>query len=274
MDKLERALTKARELRGYNIANGIPSIRPVKPRSPEYSDVVMPKATRPIQVSERNLESHRILAHHTRNKKADIFRILRTQVTKIMTQSGHRTLAITSPNYGDGKTTVALNLAMSMALNLKNTVLLADMDLRKPGVSTYLGIKSAYGLTDYLLNSKPLPDCLLRTSFDRLSVLPAGIAMDNSSEILGSSKMAALAGEMKARYNDRIIIYDMPPILSQDDSIAFLPNIDAVLMIVNEGVTKIDDIKQSMHRLAGANVIGVVLNNAGKHNLPGIRLFS
>lgn len=265
MDKLEKALEKARGERGGAITFALPSASHRKPGNGKPADIVLPRARRVLEIPEQNLDTYRILAHRTRNRQADVFRILRTQVLQMMRQSGLRTLAITSPNYGDGKTTVAINLAISMSLDLKQTVLLADLDLRKPGVSTYLGINAEAGLTDHILENRPASDCLLRTSFERLVVLPSGRARDNSSELLGSSKMTVFAQELKQRYDDRIIIYDMPPILAQDDSLAFLPNIDAVLMIVREGMTKVDDIKQSMAALGAANVLGVVLNNSGKN---------
>ncbi|HEU5047118.1 MAG TPA: CpsD/CapB family tyrosine-protein kinase [Rickettsiales bacterium] len=270
MNKLEKALQKARQERSENltaVANDY-ILRPIETGN-KLSDIVLPHARRVLQLKEDTLERRRILAHRTRNRKADIFRMLRTQILQVMEQAGYSTLAITSPHYGDGKTTVAMNLAVSMAQDPKRTVLLADLDLRKPGVTSYLGIGTALGISDHLMDGRPIQDCMLRTSFDRLSILPSGKAVDNSSEILGSVKMAALANELKSRYRERIVIYDMPPILAQDDPIALLPSVDAVLLIVNEGVTKVDDIRRSMHALSRANVIGTVLNDSGKRTVFG-----
>jgi capsular exopolysaccharide synthesis family protein len=266
MDRLEKALEKARKLREENLREtkhlradhqaGAASAFP----SSNVAGVITSEV---LDVDESQLEQHRILAHHTRNAQADIFRILRTQVLQIMNKSNFRTLAITSPNYGDGKTTIALNLAVSITLDLKQTVLLADLDLRKPNLHEFLGLSPTSGLSDYLINDTPIPKCLMRLSFERLSMLPAGRALDNSSEVLGSPKMAALARELKTRYSDRMVIYDMPPILCQDDSIAFLPHVDAVLMVFRDGVTSKLEVKQCLDALAGANVIGTVLNNSG-----------
>ena len=108
----------------------------------------------------------------------------------------------------------------------------------------------------------PLNECLVRPSFERLSILPAGKSLDHSSEVIGSPKMAALAEELERRYHDRLIIYDMPPILEQDDSLAFLPHVGAVLLVVRDGVTPVGDIKHSVTALSGAHVIGTVLNHA------------
>lgn len=213
-------------------------------------------------IDEDQLERHRILAHRTRNAYADRYRILRTQVLQIMNKSGFKTLAITSPNYGDGKTTTSLNLALSVALDLKQTVLLVDLDLRKPNLLEFLGLEPQLGLSDYLLGQATLPQCLIRPPFERLRLLPAGKPFDNSSEILGSPQMAALAHELKTRYADRMVIYDMPPVLEQDDPLAFLPYVDAVLVVVRDGATPANDIKECLTRLASANVIGTVLNNS------------
>ncbi len=215
-----------------------------------------------FDINESHLERHRILSHHPRTLEADIFRILRSRVLQIMNTSGYRTLAITSPNYGDGKTTIALNLAVSIALDLKQTVLLADLDLRKPNLYEYLGIEPSVGLSNYLLHDTPLHECMVRPTFDRLNTLPAGPPLDYSSEILGSPKMAALANELKSRYPDRLVIYDMPPVLAQDDSIAFMPHVDAVLMVVRDGVTRAHEIRRCLDSLATTNVIGTVLNDS------------
>jgi protein-tyrosine kinase len=266
MDKLEKALQKARELREIELKNLAVEQGRARSVNIDAPPPAPAATTSAVQIEESSLEHSRVLAHRMRSKEADIFRILRTQILQTMAQSGFRTLGITSANYGDGKTTISLNLAVSIAMDLKQTVLLADLDLRKPSVTKYLGIDAALGLSDYFLKDTPISQCLIRPSFDRLTILPAGAPIDNSSEILGSPKIAALAHELKTRYPDRIIIYDMPPTLAQDDPIAFLPHVDAVLLVVRDGVTRISEIKQSMNVLSGANVIGTVLNSP--HSSP------
>jgi protein-tyrosine kinase len=265
MDKLEKALQKAREAREIKLQQRLqeehlpplPEARLVTATEQQQS-VIVP-------IHDGYLERYHVIAHRLRNREADVFRILRTQVLQIMNQNGYRTLGITSANYGDGKTTVALNLAVSIALDQKQTVLLVDLDLRKPSVTQYLGIEPPYGISDYYNNDVPISKCLLRPSFERLNILPAGSPMDNSSEVLGSPRMTHLAQELKTRYPDRIIIYDLPPTLAQDDPIAFLPQVDAVLLVVNDGSTRITEVKQSMNVLVNANVIGTVLNNSDGH---------
>jgi Mrp family chromosome partitioning ATPase len=116
-------------------------------------------------------------------------------------------------------------------------------------------------LTDYLNYDTPIADLILKPPFERLSVLPVGVELDHSSEMLASPKMGALTRELKSRYPDRLVIYDMPPVLAQDDPITFLPKVDAVLVVVRDGVTKSDDLKRCLRTLKNVNVIGTVLNN-------------
>lgn len=225
-----------------------------------------PSATLPFAVESVTpidplvMEKHHIVAHRTLNQAADRFRILRARVLHSMTEAGARTLGITSPNYGDGKTTIALNLAISIAHDLNQTVLLVDLDLRKPNVTDYLGLTASHGLTDHFLHDLPIAECLMRTSFPRLSILPAGAPLPHSSEILGSPKIAQLAQELKARYADRLIIYDLPPILAQDDPLVFAPHIDGTLLVIKEGETRVEDVKSCLHTLNRTHVIGTVLN--------------
>jgi protein-tyrosine kinase len=260
MDKLAKALSKARAERD----TGMPSTPPRGRATPHIApaDLTQIIAGNVVNINEITLDNNRIVAHRVRSKEADTFRILRTQVLQAMTQHGMRTLGITSPNYGDGKTTISINLALSIALDLNQTVLLVDLDLRKPNVLEYLGLAMPLGITDYFLNDTPIADCMVRPSFDRLAVLPAGRVMEHSSEVLGSPKIAALAEELRTRYPDRIIIYDLPPILAQDDPLVFLPNVDGVLLVVNEGVTRTSDLKASLRALTHAQVIGTVLNHS------------
>jgi capsular exopolysaccharide synthesis family protein len=259
MDRLEKALEKSRQQRAAldpQLAQRQNAVE-IGGKTPAFVQSPFDASL----VDEDQMERSRIFAHRTRCAEADVYRQLRTKVLQIMAASGAKTLAITSPDYGDGKTTVTLNLGISIALDLKQTVLLVDLDLRKPNMHEYLGVKPHAGLTDYLLNDTPLSDCFMRPPFERVNVLPAGSALDYSSELLGSPKMISLAHELKSRYPDRLVIYDMPPVLNQDDPIAFLPQIDAVLVVVRDGVTRTEDLKRCLQTLSGAKVIGTVLNN-------------
>jgi capsular exopolysaccharide synthesis family protein len=269
MDRLGKALQKAREQRQDIQEEALRAVHAVPPPITAANSFVEAPAppppshskSRKIEISNIDLESNRIFAQMNDNPNADIFRILRTKVLHLMQRSNLRTLAITSANYNEGKTTVALNLALSFAMDIKQTVLVVDLDLRRPNVHEYLGIEPTAGLADYFLKHTPLPECLLRTSVERLTLLPMNGTLENSSELLGTPQMATLAKELKERYADRLVIYDMPPLLAQDDVIAFLPDVDGVLLVVRDGVTAVEDVKHCLHLLSDANIIGTVLND-------------
>ena len=275
MDRLEKALEKAREQRQGALGGSTPSVtsKPAATDSPVSSapDTVTrgdgsgrpetASGSRKITLSDSALEEHRIIARMGRDPNADIFRILRTKVLHLLAQNNFRSIAVTSANYGDGKSTIATNLALSLALDVKQTVCLVDLDFRRPNVHNILGLSPDVGLGDYLLANTPVSDCMIRPA-DRLVVLPTSRALENSSETLATPKMMALAKELKTRYPDRIIIYDMPPLLAQDDTIAFLPNVDGVILVVQDGVCQVSDLRQCMHYLEGHTLIGTVLNKS------------
>jgi len=259
MDKLEKAMQKARQQREA-VTNPNNETRSIKTHTENTARTLSKAPT--FEILDKQLDQARIVAHKSRSKEADKFRLLRTQVLQTMKREGFRSLAITSPNYGDGKTTIALNLAISIAQDLKQTVLLADLDLRNPNLHNYLGLDAKKGLSDYLLQGTPIHECLMRLSFDRLSILPAGTSIEKSSEVLGLPKMEALAHELKTRYPDRLIIYDMPPVLAQDDPLTFIPHVDCALMVAREGKTKTNEITQCLDILSSANIIGTILNES------------
>lgn len=214
-----------------------------------------------LSTFENILDKHHIVAHRTQSKEADIYRFLRTQILQGMKKNGYKTIAISSARYGDGKTTTSTNLAVSIAQDLKQTALLVDLDLRKPSLSEFFELGNTTGLTDYLAGNATVKDCLVHLPFERITVFPAGKPIDQSSETLGSPQMEKLAAELKERYDDRLIIYDMPPLLQQDDPLVFLPHVDAFIFVVREGVTTVDEIKRSLDILESTNVLGVVLND-------------
>ena len=194
---------------------------------------------------------------------ADAYRILRTQILQRMRDNHWNTLAVTSPRHGEGKTLTAINLAISLAREVDYTVLLVDANLRNPSIHDKLEFFPEYGLSDYLVKDVPLSKILIHPDgISRFVVLPAGSAMENSSEMLSSPKMERLVDELKTRYPSRIVIFDLPPILTSSDALAFSPLIDATLVVIGNGKTQKQDLKQSFEMLQGVEVIGTALNNA------------
>ena len=217
--------------------------------------------TRVLDVNAQMLERHR-LASVRNDTTADPFRMLRTQVLMQMRQNGWQTLALTSPNKGAGKSTVALNLAMSFAMEADYTALLVDADLRDPDVRHMLELEPGPGLVDYLLGDAALEDLLIHPNVGNLVILPGGAPVANTSELMRSPMMADMIQEMRGRYKDRLIVFDVPPVLAGADTLALSAYMDATILLVEEGKTRRDDIERSCELLSSSNLIGVVLNKS------------
>lgn len=206
---------------------------------------------------------NRILSAMEHNQYADAFKILSTRVMQRMGEHQWSSLAVTSTGDDEGKTTTAINLGISIAKEIGFTVLLVDANLRKPELHKYFGISPELGLSDYLKGDIDLSELLFKPDdIDHFVILPGGEPLMNSSEMLGSPKMCSLAKELKDRYPRRIIIFDLPPVLSTADALSFVPCIDCALVVVEDDVTKESELHQTIELLSVTNVIGTVLNKA------------
>ena len=217
--------------------------------------------TRVLDVTPEILERHR-LASVRNDTSGDSFRLLRTQILMQMRKNGWQTLALTSPNKGAGKSTLALNLAMSFAMEADYTALLVDADLRDPDVRHMLELEPGPGLVDYLLGDAALEDLLIHPNVGNLVILPGGAPVANTSELMRSPMMADMIQEMRGRYRDRLIVFDCPPVLAGADTLALSAYMDATILLVEECKTRRDDIERSCELLSSSNLIGMVLNKS------------
>jgi Mrp family chromosome partitioning ATPase len=145
-------------------------------------------------------------------------------------------------------------------MDLNQTVLLVDADLRNPGVARCLGIDPELGLDDYLSGRASVAECLVSPGLERLSILLARARLGNAAELLASPQMARLARELKDQYPDRIIFYDLPPLLTAGDALGFLPRVEATLLVVRNGAVRAADVRRTVALLCEHNLIGTVLN--------------
>jgi protein-tyrosine kinase len=208
-----------------------------------------------------HLQAKRIISHDITDRRSRTFDMLRTQVLQSMDVKGWRTLAVTSPTPGCGKTTTALNLALSIARLPEKSVLLVDLDFRKPQVAACLGLKCDDGVLSVLEGRTALSDAIIpvRLSNLRFMVLPTATTIA-SSELISSRAMAAMLGVIRSEYRAETIILDLPPILSGDDVIAILPQIDCVLLVAAVGTTTVLQITECSKHLQSAEVVRMVLN--------------
>jgi len=168
---------------------------------------------------------------------------------------------VTSPLANEGKTFCTINLAISMAMEMERTVLLVDADVAKPSVPAVLGIKVEKGLMDVLFQEgADLSDVLCRTNIDKLTLLPAGKGRHHATEMLASDTMGAMLQEMAERYNDRIIIFDSPPLLAASEASVLATRMGQIVMVVEAGKTTEAALKESLNRIESCRNVGLLLN--------------
>ncbi|ETK33489.1 polysaccharide biosynthesis tyrosine autokinase [Microbispora sp. ATCC PTA-5024] len=191
--------------------------------------------------------------------RAEAFRGLRTSLQFIGVDRQPRSLLVTSCLPGEGKTSVAANLAITLA-QAGWRVLLVDADLRRPSVHAYLGIEGSTGLTDVLIGAAALEEATQQWGRPGLSVLPSGRLPSNPSELLGSRTMRTLMERLTAVHD--IVIIDTPPLLPVTDATALAATCDGVLFVARYGRTRRENVARAAQLLASVNarLVGTVLN--------------
>jgi capsular exopolysaccharide synthesis family protein len=222
-------------------------------------------ATKTVEVTDDTMRAQRLITGFEGGAFVDAYKMLRTQVVQQCRQKGWNVLGVTSPTPHAGKTLTAVNLSLALAMDLAHTVLLVDADMRRPGVHQAFGMESCPGLTEYLFDEIPLEQLLVHPGIGRFVFLPGGRAITNSAEALASPKMGALVEELKHRYPARLLVFDLPPLLSRADVLGFVPHIDAILLVTEEGRTGSKEVERAMTALKGSvPVLGGILNKSGR----------
>jgi Mrp family chromosome partitioning ATPase len=222
-----------------------------------------------VALDERALEREHILPPNAGGPNGSAYKLLRTQVLKRLDELKANTLAVLSPTASAGKTLTAINLAIAIAAEHGRTALLVDLDLRNPSIHTRFGFEPALGVEDCLNDDRPVQDAIVRVAgYERLALLPARSAVEHSSEMLSSERATRLVAELRARYANRIILFDMPPVLQADDALAFSRTVQAGLMVVGEGRTQRDDLARSVELLRDLTLVGTVLNGSREPAVP------
>lgn len=168
---------------------------------------------------------------------------------------------VASARPGEGKTWCAINLAMSIAMELDHTVLLVDADVARPSVLRTLGQPNQRGLMDLLVDDKlDVADVMLRTNVDTLSILPAGTPTARATELLASSGMSALVREIASRYPDRVVIWDSPPLLMTSESRVLASHMGQIALVVEAEKTTQHDVMEALRQLEGCSNVNLIYN--------------
>ncbi len=216
---------------------------------------------RSVKFDDDVLRTKRIITNDMDPSVRTSYKMLRTRLLQRMNANGWRQIAVTSATQGDGKTVTAINLAISLAGDVNHEVCLVDLDLRRSSIADYLGVKIDQGVSDCLARGIAIEDVLLKTPYERLTLLPNLRAEAHSSELLNSPEMRSLASQL-AIGKHQIVVYDMPPLLAADDMLAFESMVDTTLFVVAEGKTSRIEVVKACELLEGTNLIGTVLNRS------------
>jgi Mrp family chromosome partitioning ATPase len=215
-----------------------------------------------VTLDREALEANRVRGTESSDPGAAAYKMLRTRVLRRMRSNSWHTLAVTAPRANAGKTLTAVNLAIGMAQESNQDVILVDLDLRNPHIGAYLGLDPKFSLADYLTNDVPIEKVLLKTNIPRLYVLPGANRLAQSSEIIASRRMALLMQTLVSTSPETIVVFDMPPLLEADDMLTFMPQVDAVLFVVAQLETRKVDLQRSHELFKELNLIGTVLNKS------------
>ena len=210
-----------------------------------------------------------------RSTIAEEFRVIKRPLLRNVIEEGParidnaNLIMITSALSGEGKTFNAINLAISMAMELDYTVLLVDADVSRPSVFRQLGLAPERGLMDILSGEvDDLSDVLLRTNIEKLSLLPAGMPHSRATELLASENMNRLLKQMATRYSDRIIVFDSPPLLLTTESRVLATHMGQVVVVVEAERTTHASIRQALATIESCPVKMTVLNKSRRSG-PG-----
>ena len=179
---------------------------------------------------------------------------------KLMVDRGNLIL-VTSAIPGEGKTNIAMNLALSIAQEKDTTVLLIDCDVVKQGVSRMLGIKKTCGLVDVLESDNlTIGDVMLQTDIPNLRVVSAGKQNEYVTELLASQRMSDLVDEIANRYNDRIVIFDGPPLLPTPQTQILAGLVGQVVFVIEAGKTSQSLVEDALEMIPEEQATGLLLN--------------
>lgn len=277
---IEKAAQRLEQLRqaGVDIPASAPAAAPVA-AAPASTPVAVPAPPVPAEPVATSKSIHIDLAHLSargfvtphapRSALADQYRVVKRPLIANATGKGAapidngNLIMVTSSLPGEGKSYTSINLAMSIAMELDYTVMLVDADVAKPSVMKALGLQSAPGLLDLLLDdSMQMSDVLLRTNIDKLSILPSGTPHPRATELLASDAMTRLVADMGSRYKDRIIIFDSPPLLLTTESRVLATHMGQIVVVVQAEKTLRSQVKHALATIEACPVKMVLLNQA------------
>jgi Mrp family chromosome partitioning ATPase len=260
MERIQAAIQKAKEQRGEAVAAGVPGAlargAPGRPPvvGPAWSELAG------FEPDLRLLAKNHVVTLDDIDPAHSHFDILRTKMLRAMRRNGWTSLGITSPTSGCGKTTLALNLAFSLAHQPDVRSVLVELDLRRPSMAARIGLKTPQSMAGVLQGTRPIAESFVRYG-ENLAIGTNTQSVRNSAELLMNAATKEGTAAIKRAFLPDVLLYDLPPMLQSDDVMAFLPHLDCVLLVAGAEKSRLDEVDKCEKDIAEqTNVLGVVLN--------------
>lgn len=259
VERLKDAISKARLRR-----EGTP-YRATDPGTPtSHTDEVWASLDE-LPIDADKMRRERIVAFQKTDPSHVTFDVLRTRLLKVMRENGWTRLAITSPTKGCGKTVITMNLAFSLSRHPNSRTMLIDMDLKAPRVSSILGAQGKRQISWFLTGQTPAERFFQRVG-DNLAIGLNTVRVRDSAEMIENPATEVAISNAQRMLRPETVLFDLPPMLVNDDALAFTQTADCVLLVIAAGESRAADIDECERLLtANSNFLGILLN---KHRDP------
>jgi protein-tyrosine kinase len=279
MERIERALELARQQRNRTadislaVANSGPApdfagearvVAELSTAATGDAPTLNPELAQQVELpNEPRLRELRVVLPRQNDPAAQSYKMLRAQVLQRARQHGMRAIGIVSAVQGEGRTLTAINLALSLAAEPNQSVILVDFDLHQPAIARALDLPAAPGVETHFTDGAPIETLWRRfTGLPRFTLLPAGAPLPASSEWLAGDAARSLMTTLRGAAGNPLILVDLPPALLFDDVLAAAPLLDGVIVVVAEGRTRREDLARVFELLRSTPVVGTVLNES------------
>ena len=262
MGKISDALEKIDSLEELRIVNSQDGKGQIEESviSEASSAIAIEEDANPVRVNGK-WDDRLLKAINNNSKLPKVFQTLRsTIIHHIDGKKIPKSIMVGSSMPGEGKSFITANLGVSFANSMDQHCLLVDCNLRNPTLAHAFGIYQKYGLVDYLIDQVDLAEVVIETSVPKLSILPSGAIPNDPAKLLSSPWMQAFIEEVSNRYEDSTIIFDSPPMLMADESIALAGQVDAIVMVVRQGTAKKNEAKRFIDVVDKTKILGIVFN--------------
>ena len=276
MDRIREAITRARDVKDQAEQQVAPPAA-AQPSPPIAAAAIAASAPaisatndggfQTIQCDFETFRKHRIISNE-QDPVLNAYRVLRTRALQKMEANGWKTVAVVSPGAGAGKTVTAINLAIAIGSKEGSRATLVDLDFYRPSIARYLGLKEFPSVLDFFEGKRSLESVTLKPDLPDVLVVANERVTRRGAEILTSDMTDQLIDKTTNDFGSRVVVFDMSPLLGCDDSLAFLPKVDCVLLVAASGETRVDELKEARRILGGANILGTVLNKAPAAFMP------